>query len=299
MSSPAHRPLLAIALRLTAAVALSTQLALVKIAGERGVSLPEIVFWRQIVSIPLLLAWMALSGRLTLLRSTRYPVHARRALLGVSGMSLMLGAALLLPLAELTTLTFTGPLFAVMFSAVLLKEHVGPWRWGAVALGFVGVAIVAQPGGETLSTLGVGLASAAALFHGLISVQVRDLNRTEHPVTIVFLFSAFSMPILAPLLPFYATPHSVGTYMLLFCIGACGLAVQLTLTSALRFGTVATVTVMDYSGLLWSALAGWLLWDHLPPLATWLGAPVIVAASLIVLWREHRLAIDRAKEIAA
>jgi drug/metabolite transporter (DMT)-like permease len=47
---------------------------------------------------------------------------------------------------------------------------------------------------------------------------------------------------------------------------------------------------MDYSGLAWSALLGWLIWDHLPPLATWLGAPLIVAAGLIVVWREHVLA---------
>lgn len=298
MTPARHRPLLAITLRLTAAVLLAVQLAMVKLAGEADVALAEIVFWRQVIAIPLLFAWLTLVGRTDLIRSERYVVHARRAMLGLCGIGLMLGATMLLPLAELTTFTFTGPLFAVILSALLLKEHVGPWRWGAVALGLIGVIIVSQPGGTALPALGVALASTAALFHGLISVQVRDLNRTEHPLTIVLMFSLFSMPILIPLLPFFAKLHAPVTYALLVGIGACGLLVQLTLTSALRFGSVATVTVMDYSGLIWSALAGWLLWDHLPPLTTWLGAPVIVAAGLIVLWREHRLAIDRAKEMA-
>lgn len=294
-----HRPLLGIALRLGAMLAFAVQLALVKRAGEAGASLAEIVFWRQMVAIPLLLAWMAAAGRLELLRSARYLIHGRRALLGLTSMSLTLGATLLLPLAELTTLTFTGPLFAVTLSALLLREHVGRYRWFAVALGFVGVMIVAQPGGQALAPLGVAMVSTAALLNGLITIQVRDLNRTEHPLTIVILFSCFSMPIMAPLAWLYATPHPGHVYLLLAAVGVCGLLVQLGLTGALRFGSVATVAVMDYSSLIWSTLLGWWLWDHLPPLATWLGAPLIVAAGLIVLWREHRLAIARAKELAA
>jgi drug/metabolite transporter (DMT)-like permease len=299
MTTPAHRPTLAIVLRLAAAALIAAMLVLVKLAGEAGVALPEILFWRQFLTIPILLAWMGWSGNTHLLRTRRLWVHGRRAMLGLSSMSLFLGAALFMPLAELTTLTFAGPLFAVALSALLLKETVGPWRWGAVALGFAGVAIVAQPSGETLPALGVAMGSLAAMLNGLISVQVRDLGRTEHPLTSVFMFSTFSMLPLGLLLPFYAGIHSAPTYALLIGSGLCGMFAQIGLTSALRFGTVATVTVMDYSGLIWSTLGGWLVFDHLPPLTTWIGAPLIVAAGLIVVWREHRLSIDRAKEPAA
>jgi drug/metabolite transporter (DMT)-like permease len=299
MAAPAHRPLFAIALRLTAAVLIAGMLALVKLAGEAGVALPEILFWRQCLSLPLLFAWMLWAQRTELLRTRRVWVHGRRALIGLSSMSLLLGAALTMPLAELTTITFTGPLFAVALSALLLKEAVGKWRWGAVALGFAGVAIVAQPSGQSLPALGVAMGSLAAMLNGLISVQVRDLGRTEHPLTSVFMFSAFSMIPLGLLLPFVATLHSPGTYALLIGTGLSGMIAQICLTSALRFGTVASVTVMDYSGLIWSTLAGWLVWSHLPPLSTWIGAPLIVAAGLVVVWREHTLAIERAKELSA
>ena len=86
--------------------------------------------------------------------------------------------------------------------------------------------------------------------------------------------------------------------MLLGC-GLFGFLGQIGLTGALRYGGVASVTVMDYTQLIWTTLAGWLVWNHLPPASTWLGAPLIVAAGLIVLWREHHLAIARAKAIAA
>jgi len=299
MSAAPHRPMLAIALRLGAAVMLAVMFALVKLAGERGASLPEILLWRQGLAIPLLLGWMVLARRTDLLRTQRLWVHGRRALLGLSSMSLLFGATALLPLAELTTLTFVGPLFAVILSALLLRERVGLWRWSAVALGFAGVAVVAQPSGQALPAAGVAMAACAALLNGLITVQIRDLGRTEHPLTTVLFFSAFSALVLAPLQLIYGQAHPPTVWLMLLGSGLFGFLGQLGLTGALRYGGVASVTVMDYTQLIWTTLAGWLVWNHLPPASTWLGAPVIVAAGLIVLWREHKLAIDRAKEIAA
>lgn len=298
-SAPAHRPFLAMALRLAAALLLGVMVALVKLAGEAGASLPEILFWRQGVTIPCLLGWMVFAQRHDLLRTRRLWVHGRRAMLGLSSMTLLFGATALLPLAELTTLTFAGPLFAVILSALILRERVGPWRWGAVALGFAGVVVVAQPGETALPALGVAMGAGAAMLNGLITVQVRDLGRTEHPMTTVLLFSVFSMLVLVPLLLIYGRAHPPEVWAMLLGIGALGMLGQIGLTAALRFGAIATVTVMDYTSLIWTALAGWLVWDHLPPLTTWIGAPLIVAAGLIVVWREHKLAIDRAKELAA
>lgn len=296
---PAHRPLFAIALRLSAAVLLAAMVVLVKLAGEAGATLPEILFWRQGVTIPCLFGWMVLARRTELLHTRRAWVHGRRAVLGLSSMSLLFGATALLPLAELTTLTFAGPLFAVVLSALILRERVGPWRWGAVALGFVGVIVVAQPGETALPALGVAMGSAAAMFNGLITVQVRDLGRTEHPLTTVLLFSCFSMVVLVPLMVLYGRGHPPQVWAMLLGIGVLGMLGQIGLTAALRFGAVATVTVMDYTSLIWTALAGWLVWNHLPPLTTWLGAPLIVVAGLVVLWRERILMVERAKELAA
>ena len=168
-----------------------------------------------------------------------------------------------------------------------------------MALGFAGVVVVAQPGESVLPALGVAMGSAAAMFNGLITVQVRDLGRTEHPLTTVLLFSCFSMVVLVPLMVLYGRGHPPQVWAMLLGIGVLGMLGQIGLTAALRFGAVATVTVMDYTSLIWTALAGWLVWNHLPPLTTWLGAPLIVAAGLVVLWRERILMVERAKELAA
>ena len=284
---PVQKPLYALGLRLLATLALSSLIMLVKLTSESGVALPEILFWRQVPSGILIFAWLALRGETARLRTKRLPTHARRAMLGLSGMFFTFGAPILLPLAVATTFGFTTPIFAVILSALLLREKIGPIRWLAVVFGFTGVLIIAQPGHAAIPPLGAFVGIGAGFMVALISIQVRDLSRTEESLSIVFWFSALSAPILAAALPFYASGHTPWQWFLLISCGLLGLLGQLLLTAALRYGQVASVIVMDYSALVWATIYGWLIWDELPPAATWLGAPVIIAAGAIIAWREH------------
>lgn len=286
---PVQRPALALILRLAAAFVLATLIMLVKYTAESGVRFGEILFWRSFPSIPILMLWLAAQGQLHRLRTQRMPAHLRRAVLGMIGMVMTFGAPLLLPLAESTTLSFTTPLFAVILSALLLAERVGPWRWGAVLAGFVGIVIIAQPGQSHMPPFGVAVGLGAAFMVALISIQIRDLSRTDEPVAIVFWFSAWSSAVYALVLPFFVSAHSPFQWALLLTIGVLGCAAQMLLTAALRFGQVASVIVMDYSSLIWATLYGWLVWDQLPPATTWLGAPLIIGAGALIAWREHRL----------
>jgi len=284
---PVQKPLYALGLRLLATMVLSTLVMVVKFTAGTGVALPEILFWRQVPSAILILAWLAWRGEVHRLRTTRLPTHARRAMLGMSGMFFTFGAPILLPLAVATTFGFTTPIFAVILSALLLKERIGPVRWLAVALGFAGVVIIAQPGHAAIPALGAAVGIGAGFMVALISIQVRDLGRTEESLSIVFWFSALSAPVLALALPFYASAHTPWQWFLLLAGGLLGLLGQLLLTASLRYGQVASVIVMDYSALVWATLFGWLIWDELPPAATWLGAPAIIAAGAVIAWREH------------
>jgi drug/metabolite transporter (DMT)-like permease len=159
-----------------------------------------------------------------------------------------------------------------------------------VALGFAGVVIVAQPGHVPVSSIGVAAGLGAGLLVAAVSFQIRDLSRTEAPVACVFWFGFYGALLAAALLPFYANHHSAWQWLMLLAIGLTGTAAQLLITFALRHAAVATVIVMDYTALVWSTLYGWLIWDRLPPRVTWLGAPLIIAAGIIITWREHRMA---------
>ncbi|MCT2399429.1 DMT family transporter [Novosphingobium mangrovi (ex Huang et al. 2023)] len=287
--SSQDRPLLAISLRIAAMVMLSTMFMLIKVASERGVSVPELIFWRQALSVPLIFAWLVATGNVGLLATRRMGSHAMRATTGTAGLCCNVGAATLLPLPEATTLGFTSPLFAVVITALVLRDKVGVWRWTAVALGFAGVLIIAQPGSEPVAPLGIASGLGAGIIVATVSFQIRDLARTDAPISCVFWFAFYGTLLTAVLLPIYARPHGMTEWIVLGAIALTGTLAQFLITAALRYGQVASVVVMDYSSLIWATLYGWLIWDSFPPSTTAFGAPLIIAAGLIITWRERYL----------
>src|SRR5690606_21076863 len=159
---PKQRPLLALAIRLGAIAGLATMSALIKLAAARGVHPSEIMFWRQLASLPILRAWAGLMGGIAPLLPALPGMRAMRALYGTVGMVLNFGAVILLPLAEATTMNFTAPIWAVILATLLLKERPGIWRWSAVGAGFVGVLLIAQPGSGHIPLFGALVALGGA-----------------------------------------------------------------------------------------------------------------------------------------
>lgn len=295
------RPMLALGLRLLTALALSTMAMLVKLAGERGVHLIELIFWRQAITTILVGAGMALAGRLVLLRTERLRDHGVRTAMGVAGLVFTFGAVLLLPLAEATTLSFTAPIFAVLIAMVLFREKIGPYRWSAVAIGFAGVMVVMQPGvgglAEGVTIAGVAVGLIAPFMVALISFHIQDLNKTEHPWSIVFWFAALSTPVVALALPFVSAPHDGETFAIILAMAVTGALAQILLTTSLRFGSAAVILLMDYTALLWASFYGYYIFDRAAPASLWLGAPLIIGAGLLIAFREHQLA--KARRVAS
>ncbi len=290
--------MLALLMRLAGIAGFAVMAALIKLASDSGIHLAELIFWRQFTSLPILLVWAMLTGGLSVLKTQRPRAHAVRAGYGIIGMILNFGGVILLPLAEATTFGFTGPLFAVLLSVILLRETVGVWRWSAVLAGFAGVIIIAQPGGGNIPLFGAGVALGGAFMIALISIQIRDLSRTDKSLTIVFWFSVATVVVSLPILPFVHQPLTGHQWLLLLGIGLAGTWGQVLITMALRFGEVSSVIVMDYSSLIWATLLGWLVFSALPTTATWFGAPLVVAAGIIITWRERVLSKQRFAEQA-
>jgi drug/metabolite transporter (DMT)-like permease len=285
-----ERPIYALLLRLCSALFISTLFMLVKLAGTSGIAVPEIMFWRQALPALVLAVWLLSRGQLARLRTARIGSHAARATTGMLGMLCNFGASVLLPLPEGTVLGFTTPLFAVIISAAVLRQMVGPWRWSAVLLGFVGVIVIAHPSGAPIPPLGAVAALGAGLAVAIISFQIKDLSRTDEPITVVFYFALFGALLMTPLLPFFMHEHSARQWLLLLAIGAIGLTAQLLLTASLRHGAVASVVIMDYTALIWAVFYSWSVWGDVPGAAIFFGAPAIIAAGSIIAWRETVLA---------
>ena len=134
-----------IALRLLAMLSLSLMFVLVKRIDAAGIHIVKSLFWRQAIVLPMLVGWALTRGGLAIYRTHRIGTHARRAMMGLTGMALNFGGMIFLPMAEATTINLSVPIFAVIFAALFLREPTGWQRWSAVLVGFLGVLLVLNP----------------------------------------------------------------------------------------------------------------------------------------------------------
>lgn len=277
----------AIALRLMSAAMFAVMNAVAKLAEQAGATLGEILFWRQAGAALLVAGVIAAGPGVASLRTERFGAHVLRAIVGLGAMGLTFYAILALPLAEVTTIGFTIPVFATILGALVLKEPTGWHRWGAVIAGFVGVLIVTRPGDGHLPLWGALAGLAGAFGTANVSILLRNMGRSESPLTIVFWFSVLSLLPLGIVYAFVAHAHGPAAWGFMIAVGVLGSLAQLAMTGSLRLGPVSVVVPMDYFSLLWATLLGWWLFDAFPSATTWLGAPVIVASGLYIIWREH------------
>ena len=288
---PAHqRPLAGMALRLLTAALLALMFAFVKLAADRGVHLVETLFYRQVGSAACSVGLLAAGAGFGSLKTRRIGAHVVRMILGMSAMALNFVAMIMLPLADATAIGFSVPIFSTMLAAVVLGEATGRWRWGAVLAGFAGVLLIVQPGSNVVPLDGALIALAAALLTASVTIMIRRLGATERATTTVFWFAASSLLPMGILMLWFGQAHDPLTWGIVGAIAITGGLGQLTLTGSLRLAPVALVMPMDYTSLIWAALLGIWMFAEFPSYSTWIGAPVIIASGLVIVWREHRLA---------
>ena len=297
-SSP-DRILLAVGLRLISVGLFATMNAAIKLVELRGATLGEILFFRQFGAALLMVIVIMAGPGLRSVRTERIGAHLLRAGVGLIALSFTFAAILILPLAESTAISFTMPIFATILGALVLREPTGWHRWIAVLCGFMGVLIVAQPGSGHFPILGAACGLIAAMTTASVSILLRQIARTESTMTTVFWYSSLSLIPLGALYAYVWQPHSADTWALLMGVGLIGGTAQLAMTGAIRFGPVSLVVPMDYSALLWATLYGWALFGALPTPATWIGAPIIIASGLYIVWREHRLRRAKTEQVIA
>ncbi|MBI1200481.1 MAG: EamA family transporter [Phenylobacterium sp.] len=286
---PTQRIVLGIVLRVAAMATLACLSALVKWTGGKGVPVFEIIFFRNLFAfVPLGLYIWRTTGFEVL--KTRRPLgHMARATVGLFGMVCGFTAMQHLPLTEATALQFTSPLFMTALSALLLAEPVGRHRWAAVAVGFVGVLIMARPLPGQMNVVGVTLGILSALGAAGAMVAIRQIADTERGPTIVFYFTlgGVALGLVGASVVGWVMPDPQ-TLMLLVLAGLIGGVGQLLLTEALRNAPVGVVAPFDYTQLIWAGVLSLLIWGEAPHPLTLVGAVVVAASGVYILHRELR-----------
>jgi len=277
-------------LKLSSVVLLSCLAACVKYLGS-GVPTGQIIFVRGVISMAVLgfIAWR-MHG-LEVLRTERLGSHAVRSLAGTASMFCWFTALTLIPLADFTAISFTAPLFLTLLAMLLLGERIHAYRWSALAIGFVGVLITIGPhltlGG---SSVGVLVAFGAAVFSAAAITTLRSMSGAggEHPLAITFYFSLTTV-LCSALTAFGGWPMPTLEQWFFIALSAVfGVFGQLLMTMSYRYAEASTLAPLDYTNLLLAVALGYYFFGEVPHWSMWIGAPLVITAGLIILWREYR-----------
>ena len=274
-----------ILLMVTAHLFFSVMFAMTKVLTDRF-PLVEVAFFRNLFGLIPVLIMVAAGGGRRLLRTRRLSGHVWRASIGLTSMVLQFQSYHLMPLADAVAYSFAAPLFVTGLSVPLLGERVGVWRWSAVAVGFVGVLVMAQPTAAIINP-GAPVAVASAFAYALAMIAIRQLSRTEAPLTTIVYFTAIATLISGALLPFFWVTPDLRSLALMLAMGVTGGTGQYFLTRAWSLGEAAVIGPFGYSALLWSAGLGWIYWGDVPTLEVLGGAAIVVASGLVILYRER------------
>ena len=252
-------------------------------------SVIEIAFYRNAIgSVPFLFMVFALGRREILVLRSQLRLVGLRAVIGTVSLTVTFMAYSMMPLADVTALLFTSSLFIPILGVFFLRESVGKYRWAAVAMGFAGVAIMAQPSGNVY-LLGVAVTLCAAFMHAILQIILRYLGRYESPETVSLYFFIIGTFITAVAMPFVAVTPTTDEIPLLLGVGLSGSAAQWLLSTALKNAPATIVSVFNYSGIIWATLFGWMIWNEFPLPTVMAGAAVVIASNILMIWRESRL----------
>lgn len=252
-------------------------------------SVIEVAFYRNLIaSVPFLIMVFVFGKREILVVRSKPMWVGVRAVGGAISLVVTFTAFSMMPLADTTALLFTSSLFIPILGVLILKETVGPYRWAAVVIGFVGVIVMSLPSGEVY-TLGIMVALCAALMHALLQVLLRYLGRFESPETISFYFFIVGTILTALPLPFIAVRPTLDELPLFLGVGLCGAAAQWLLSTAFRNAQAAIVTVFNYSSIVWATILGWMVWNDWPMPTVMIGAAIVIGSNILMIWREARL----------
>jgi len=273
-------PMLGILLKLGAVIAFVVMQALIKGTGGR-VPAGEVVFFRSFFAFPVILAWLAWQGQLRVGWKTANPMsHFWRGVIGTSAMGLGFVAAM------------------------FLGEQVRAFRLFAVALGMAGVMVVLAPQLTAVSegdlgarqALGAILVLMGATFAALAQIFIRKMVAFERAATIVFYFTVTSTLLSLLTIPFGWVLPSGRDAVFLVAAGLMGGVGQGLLTSAYRFAHASVVAPFDYASMLFAIAIAYVIFAEVPARATLAGAALIVAAGILIIWRERQLGLDRDRQ---
>ncbi|MGL4324019.1 MAG: DMT family transporter [Beijerinckiaceae bacterium] len=297
-------PLFGIALKVASTLAFAMMAACVRHLAQRY-PVGEVVFARSFFALIPVISWLAWQGQFPAAIHTKNPwQHLRRGLIGSGGMFLGFLGLAYLPLPDATALGYAAPLMVVVLAAVIVKETVRIYRWTAVAIGFVGVLIMLTPHLKSLSgglassaaALGVSFTLASTFCNAFATIEVRRLVQLEEKTGTIVFWMMMTTTVFGLFTVIWGWPMpSWQDALLMLLMGILGGIGQILVTESYHHADTSLIAPFDYTSMIWATMIGWFLFGEWPQQTIIIGACIVIAAGLFVIWREHQLGIERKK----
>jgi drug/metabolite transporter (DMT)-like permease len=269
---------------LIATLATAGMLALVRVASE-DLHPHEVAFFRFLFGFCFFLP-VIIRGKGAIFRTKRLPLHMLRGFLNVASMLVFFLAVTMAPLAKVVALKFSAPLFTTVIAVMFLGETIRARRIIALALGFSGVLVIFEPGGEVWD-LGSGLVLASAAIWSLAMVTIKMLTRTESSATTTVYTTMMAVPVAFA----FAFPHwqwpSLEQLLWMGGIAILGTTSHLSFAQAFKEADVTAVLPLDFTKLIWAAVIGFFAFSEIPSVETWVGGAMICASVTYIAFRER------------
>ncbi|MDJ1008544.1 MAG: DMT family transporter [Paracoccaceae bacterium] len=297
----------AIGLKVVSVLLFVLMAALVK-AASAEVPPGQAVFFRSFFAIPVILVWLVARGELHSGLKAKNPVgHVYRGLIGSTAMGMSFAGLAILPLSEVKAIQYAMPIFVVLLAAAMLGERIRIVRITAVAMGMAGVLIILWPrltaftdgGVDARLAFGALIVLTGSLFAAFAQIFIRRLVETEETAAIVFYFSLTATSLSLLTAPFGWVVPSAGVVAALVGAGLLGGVGQILLTTAYRYGDASIVAPFEYASILFAVAIGFVWFEEVPTAQMLIGAAIVIAAGVLIIFRERQLKLRRGQARAA
>tara|TARA_B100001063_G_C16616834_1_gene478591 strand:- start:53 stop:907 length:855 start_codon:yes stop_codon:yes gene_type:complete len=245
----------------------------------------QIAFFRNIFGLAFLLP-LLMRSRFAILRTKQIGLHALRGVINMAAMLMFFTALAISPIAKVTALGFTAPIFMAILAVLVLGERFRIYRWSAIFLGFVGMLIILRPGLVAIDT-GALLVIGSAVLWAIAMIIIKIQSRTESSLTIVAYMGIFLGVFSIGPAVWVWQPFGLQTLGFMVLIGLFGSIAQMAISGSLKETDSTALMPFDFLKLIWTAIIGVWFFAEVPDIYTWVGASVIFLSGFFIAFRER------------
>ena len=290
MPAPSHRPLIGVALMIAAMMLLPFLDVVAKFLGQQGMPVMQIVWARMAFGALLTLPFVLRHGGPRAIRPDRPLYHTVRAALLIAATFLFFSALKHLPIADALAIFFVQPLILTAISPFVLGERVGPRRWAAVGVGFIGTLIIIRPGFAEVNPgtwLALGAGAALACYFAMTR---RIAGRAPAMVT-TFHTSLIGTAITGALILGTWQSPSPAQWGLLFLIGLIATVGHYCIVRAYDHAEASLLAPLAYTEMVMATFVGWWFFGDFPDGFTFVGVAILIACATYISIREQQVAL--------